>query len=247
MPNQPQYPQYQSFNCLTEIEANVLTNNYINYIESQGQANLASLFRNESEYLKGYSVTLSDYTAMISFPGVAVWKLRFAYQQGAQGNMLQFVVVGCTAGGTVMTPYFQLKNRITGNLSGFPSLPSMDKVPRELEGQWGNAYLNLIAGGIIPPALLQSPWYSGNTLKGYNFNFSDFLDILYNQSEGVVLPGTSTIELRVMNHAEYRENNQSAAPGMIGVAITAVSPGATSSAEVLTFYDISAPCPPTCP
>lgn len=246
MTTQQNFPQYQSFICLDNNQAETLMLNYKTYVETQGP-NLINLFINPVGTLLGYELSLSDYITMISLPGVATWKLRFAYEQSEQGGMIQFLLVGCTSQGSRMTPYFQLKNRklVTTLSNEKYKENSFTKVPSSLMNPWKGAYSSLINEGKVPTSLLQSPWDSGNTLQGYNFNFSDFLDILYNNNQE--LPSTSIIELRIVNHAEHSAGEtQHTKPGMIGVAIVSVDPGATPPVDGYTFYDISKPCPPTC-
>lgn len=242
-----------SYDIITDVKRQELQDNYAIFINAH--ANVYSCFEWTQSNLGflGYKVTYNDYVGMVSHVGVVTWLVRFGCDNEAV-DVPKFclLVTGIDQGGFVVTPNYRLTQPISEQIANLNERQFGDvlvsEVPTPLVNPWKEAWNNLIVEQNIPKDICQTNY---GLLQGYNFHTDDFMGVL----EGI--DATSALDNEVdffmANHAELAipPAAQSDLPGTVGVMMALSEPflgdPIFSRVIVSAFYDLTAPCPPTCP
>ncbi len=151
---------------------------------------------------------------------------------------------------------------------------SQGMVPSILYDSWTKNWSDIINNGVIPPSFCMISTYIGDTLvaqvlNGYCFNQADFINTLY-PAFPITITGSVSNDVKLMEQAlladeiilypqnlcfylvdhHYNENADSnTLASTIGLVICTIANTEQGTQEEITasFYDFSAPCPPTCP
>lgn len=235
----------------------------------QTHANLIDLFSSaatgntnpvEHNRLFGFLVNPFRFVQMISFAGVQEWLIRFGRTTddttSSGGVEFCLILTGVDNQGNIITPNFQLIHPLFSKtaLAEGNSEQSSTVVGVSLKQQWTESWANLMLSVSVPKHICQN---THGILKGYNFKQSDFLMTV----DSLQSVNNEMIEFRIVNHysAFSPASAQTNAPGAIGLMIGHVNgvaniSGNGNSHSVVPpftqksyYYDISSPCPPTCP
>lgn len=172
---------------------------------------------------------------LVSSPTIDKVKVRFGIVDD------QFVVISfaCNAAGAPVSAYFMALNA-TSYEAGSPGDPSDNDggnglVPTELAETWIQNWAD--ADSITRPQFLVDEESMEGTLRGYTFDADDFRNTLF--GDGLVTD--QIVRVRFALHEYYRPGatNLSA---LFGLVLDSYGPGVESG----TYFDFSAPCPPTC-
>lgn len=235
-----------SYITITEARKQELQDNFTMFVGTHG--NLQGAFELHpllnQKFLAGFEVRYSDYIGIVSNVGVQQWLVRFGYSNDPNlGVKFCLIITGIDGQGQVVSPNYQLLTPVCGIIEPFEV-----EVPGNLSNQWQAAWSNLQEVNNVPKDICQNSY---GILQGYNFSTSDFLDLLNYQ--GPCIPEETVIDFTLVNHAESKvvPPEQLNVPGTLGVmvALTSIIQDSGSTTRVLLsdFYDISSPCPPTCP
>lgn len=225
-----------SYSTITTLEQQSFLDAYETLINST--ADLSSAFGigvTGEEPLYGFKIDKTDYIALMSIIGVNKWKFRFGYRNSA------FIVTaeGVDSNGTRMTPIYVLEDPVHLQVNQSPADPNsgiMDaEVPDTLAFTWIHSWNNLVAEQIIPQSFFQT---ASGVLKGYNFTSFDVMEVL-NQSNA----NDKTINIVFVNHSIEQQGQQATTPGYFGLMLGSAT---ADNKYTHAFYDLSAPCPPTC-
>jgi len=238
-----------SYQIITSAEKQSLEDNFSNFVGSN--TNLFPAFDVStagSTYFGGYKVGYNDYVGIVSHVGVHQWLVRFGYSNdGMSQPGFCIILSGIDALGVGITPHYRLTDPFNDITWQYNTM-----VPNTLASQWETSWKNLndVSVQNIPQSYCQMPAPYGS-LRGYNFDVDDFLNLLDEN------PHENTSDLEVyftmVDHAEEAENptDQPTLDGKVGVMVALGQPMGNQNGNIATlissFYDISAPCPPTCP
>lgn len=238
-----------SYQIITAAEKQTLEDNFSNFVGAN--TNLYSAFDvsvSGGSYFGGYKVGFNDYVGIVSHVGVQQWLVRFGYSNdGLSQPGFCIILSGIDALGVSITPHYRLIDPFNDITWQYNTM-----VPNTMANQWENSWKNLNNINVhnIPQSYCQMPSPYGS-LRGYNFDVSDFLNLLDEN------PHENTADLEIyftmVDHAEEAETpiEQPNLPGKLGIMVALGQPMGNQNGNISTlissFYDISAPCPPTCP
>lgn len=243
-----------SYDIITDVKRQELQDNYAIFIN--GHANVYAAFDWIGGTLpfKGYKVTYNDYVGMVSHVGVETWLVRFGYDSLAtSAPNFCLLITGIDQDEFVVTPNYKLTVPISENIGGQikhkNTIRPTSEVPQPLVNPWIEAWTNLQVEANIPKDICQTSY---GLLQGYNFHTDDFMGVLDGQAPGTSSAGDE-IDFFMANHAEVAISpiTQSSLPGTIGLMMALSEPVQENQGItrliVSSFYDLTAPCPPTCP
>jgi len=238
-----------SHSIINETQATNLQNAFAAYVD--GHTNLSDAFVSSTEGpMYGYQMTLTQYQELLRYVGIVTWKVRFGHDStAAEGRKFVLIITGYAADNSQATPHFLLTNPLDKALTN-PSQIRMgspnhrihivnDIVPVILSNNWIPAWNNLMADESVPNDFFKP---MTGQLRGYNFKSGDFLGILYETQ------AFDTVVFAFANHALLAQDpsDQPSEPGTFGIAVAGVKNASGTPESVSAFYDMSAPCPPTC-
>lgn len=242
-----------SYDIITDVKRQELQDNYAIFIN--GHANVHSCFDwvDGNIDFAGYKVTYSDYVGMVSNVGVVTWLVRFGCDnQAISAPKFCLLVTGIDQGGFVVTPNYKLTQPISETIASQDKRPSgkglVSVVPTPLVNPWKEAWRNLITEQNVPKDICQTGY---GLLQGYNFHSDDFMGVLEGIDASTALD--NEVDFFMANHAEVAvpSSSQPNFPGTIGLMMALSEPffGDPNFTRIIvsSFYDLTAPCPPTCP
>lgn len=230
-----------SYTIITATQKQAFEEAFVSYVNSM--ADLKDAFGVPTAPIYGFQITADEFLGLVSIIGVDQWKIRFGYD----GTHFMMMVEGADNTGQGMTPIYQLTEHIHQSvdpslLTGTNGVQYGGKVPDVLVTNWLTAWNNLVSEQQIPQSFFQTSY---GVLKGYNFTSQDFLDVLTEPGN----ENTSSIHILFINHAVAQAptggGSQYSSPGYFGLMLSSMNDD-TPPAYNNTFYDFSAPCPPTC-
>lgn len=258
-----------NFQIIPGPRRETLSSNFQNYVETHG--NLISAFTltesinggsSDPKNLFGFRVGLIDFVEILSHPGAKTWNISFGYDPSPEPIVIEattfsnlnfsLILSGFNLDGIQITPNYKLIHPVVTyhdfDHPGTKAGESQFIVANTLQKQWTIAWKNLVQDATnVPKDIAQNQF---GIMRGYNFPIIDFLSPL--------LPSTDStndanlfLDFRLVNHsrAAAAPAQQAAMTGTIGVIVglierEPIGPGFT---QVSSFFDISSPCPPTCP
>jgi len=239
--------------CVTNLERDQLMAEYELYVTIN--ANCYDLFSktdgSATQNLYSFHISPYRYVQMLSHAGVERWLVRFGClpeaPNGENDPRFCLILTGIDSLGSVITPNYQLLKCYFNESALEPgdSGQSAHVVGVSLKQQWTQSWQNLMTATTVPPHILANMY---GIIKGYNFQQSDFL-LAADSLDGIE---NEMIEFRIVNHASVVSpaETQPNHTGTIGLMVAHVIPSSQGGYEFEQqsfYYDISSPCPPTCP
>lgn len=240
------------------------------------QFEISELFQwgasDEEKKLGGFKIPINEFLDIVSFIGMTKLMVSFGDDSSAPtGERPRFTLIlqGYNDDGSIRSPYYKLILPIPmeekKNVLSASRLNNPNHVPILLEEKWNKAWETVINN----PTKITTSFCMVTThvcvsrtkqvLNGYCFNHSDIIDTLY-QIQGE-FPGQSSPKIFKPENVNFyfvchsyidRREDYNMPKDIIGLMIgaSAMDEEKTSGSEeflLSSFYDFSAPCPPTCP
>ncbi|HAD98814.1 MAG TPA: hypothetical protein DCG19_15480 [Cryomorphaceae bacterium] len=240
------------FRKISQSQASALIQAFHNCILTSsrdgGESNIQDLFKNDSRSLYGFTLSGNEFIEVVSQIGIAHYMLHFGYDEDADFKF-RLIIRALGANKSLRGDYILLETPIMEACAWGDYENGINCVPRPLFEQWTGAWQNLLNAPRIPASFCQLYTYTGDykdlqVLQGYKFQQIDFIETLRG-AEG----NTENLEIGfyLVNHSQIAGDNQPQEDigGFLGLMVAAYN----SEKNNLTssFFDFSAPCPPTCP
>lgn len=237
---------------ITEWEFNQYTSAWMTALEDPTDTEherLQSYFTSNKNRIDRFYFKVQDIIHVLSTLRLHTIMVRFGItaQPGAtEPPLFTPILVGYDPSGLRVTPYYCGKPQIQDGCSipGQMQTPSLftdyssDQVPDILADAWIQNW-----GSVeIDPSLFQT---SFGYLRGYTFLMQDFLDTLFPLNSNSA-KGTYVV-VHLAAHEYYDSDNQP--KSTFGLVLSAQLSADNSSTNTIArqfYYDLSAPCPPTC-
>lgn len=240
------------FTKISESQALTLIGAYHNLILESSRdgetSDIKGIFTNDSESLYGFSLSGDEFIEVVSQIGITHYMLHFGYDENSDFKF-KLIIRALGANKNLRGNYILLEQPIIQACEWGNASPGINSVPKPLFEQWTGAWGNLLEAPRIPASFCQLYTYTGHckdlqVLQGYNFQHIDFIETLmaFNAT-------TQDFEIGfyLVNHSRIADDSQPQEEigGCLGLMVAAYNP--EDNNVISSFYDFSAPCPPTCP